>query len=414
MFVGDRNVGATVGHLFNTRTKATGAPITLAGSPTLAVYKDGGTTESAAGATLVVNFDGVTGLHRAQVDTSADGAFYTAGSRFQVVLVGGTVDGESVGGAVVLEFTLGLLAVIAGYVDTVEASLTTIAGYTDTVEAGQTSLASTLTTIAGYTDTVETVLGQIKAKTDALPTDPADASDVAALVTAVDDLVDTEVAAIKAVTDALGPLISGGAFTVPALANAPTGGSVTFPSWFDNVAANGRIQVDLWSAMGDQLFPDDGGILAVTASTVTLEWKDRTATGAELEVLTNGLTQTAVLGPITTSTANTSVTYEVVGGWLHGTPQVGDRYSIGRRALPEWNQYYRELMNRIGPEGVSLNTLLAVLVAMAAGKISGAKLTGSGNASVKALNSNTERLSIAYDAEHNRLTVTITPPAAVA
>jgi hypothetical protein len=105
-YLGDFAAGKTVRGRFNTVRPSTGAPHTLAGTPTLAVYKDGGTTESTAGVSLTVDFDGRTGLHVWTVDTSADGTFYSAGSDYAVVLTAGTVDGTSVAGIVVGVFSV--------------------------------------------------------------------------------------------------------------------------------------------------------------------------------------------------------------------------------------------------------------------------------------------------------------------
>jgi hypothetical protein len=79
---------------FNT-VDSTGAPIVLTGTPTVTCYKDNSLTQSAAGLTLTTNFDGVVGLNNVQVDTSADGAFYSSGSVFQVVISAGTAGGVS-------------------------------------------------------------------------------------------------------------------------------------------------------------------------------------------------------------------------------------------------------------------------------------------------------------------------------
>ncbi len=102
---GDIAVGATIRGHFNTRDTA-GAPITLAGTPTIRVYKDGSTTEDDSGITLTVDFDARTGLHQWVVDTSADGTFYSAGSNFVVVITAGTAGGISVVGVVVGEFSI--------------------------------------------------------------------------------------------------------------------------------------------------------------------------------------------------------------------------------------------------------------------------------------------------------------------
>jgi hypothetical protein len=105
-YLGDFTPGKTIRGRFNTVRPSTGAPFTLAGTPTLAVYKDGGTTESTAGVTLTVDFDARTGMHFYAIDTSADGTFYSAASDFTVVLTAGTVDSVSAVGLVVGAFSL--------------------------------------------------------------------------------------------------------------------------------------------------------------------------------------------------------------------------------------------------------------------------------------------------------------------
>lgn len=104
-YKGDINAGDTLRFTFNTR-QATGAPITLGGTPVISVYKDASVTESTTGVTLTVDFDSVTGRHLVTIDTSADGTFYSAGSDFQVTITTGTVDGTSVVGVVVAEFSV--------------------------------------------------------------------------------------------------------------------------------------------------------------------------------------------------------------------------------------------------------------------------------------------------------------------
>src|SRR5437764_12495863 len=103
--LGDFSPGAVLGSYFNTNA-SDGTPTTIAGSPTICVYKDRNTTQSTAGASLVVDFDGVTGLHAYSVDTSSDPTFYANGSDFTIVLVGGTVSGISVAGTKVATFSL--------------------------------------------------------------------------------------------------------------------------------------------------------------------------------------------------------------------------------------------------------------------------------------------------------------------
>jgi hypothetical protein len=84
------------GFYFNTTDPDTGAPITLAGAPSLECRKDGDNTEDTSGLTLTVDEDGKTGLHYVAVDMTTDLTFYAEGARVSIQLAAGTVDGISV------------------------------------------------------------------------------------------------------------------------------------------------------------------------------------------------------------------------------------------------------------------------------------------------------------------------------
>jgi hypothetical protein len=97
--------GSTIYIPFDTFAGATGAPITLTGLAVadVKIYKDGGTTEraSTSGFTLLdtdgIDFDSLTGIHGVSIDladnTTAN--FYTAGSRYFVVIGDVTVDSQT-------------------------------------------------------------------------------------------------------------------------------------------------------------------------------------------------------------------------------------------------------------------------------------------------------------------------------
>ncbi len=101
--LGDFIPGQTIRGAFNSRG-TNGAPITLAGTPALSVYKDASTTEATTGVTLSVDFDSRTGYHVYTIVTTD--AFYSRGSDFRVVLTAGTVDSVSVVGVEVGSFSL--------------------------------------------------------------------------------------------------------------------------------------------------------------------------------------------------------------------------------------------------------------------------------------------------------------------
>lgn len=178
-YVGDILVGATVRGTFNTRDTA-GAPITLA-SGTIRVYKDDGTTEDDSGITLNTDFDGRTGLHLWEIDTSADGTFYSAGSDFFVVLTVGTVNTISVVGVQVGHFSienrnikanviqwLGTAAATPTVAGVPEVDLTHVAGSTTNVAALATNvdaiLTDTGTTLQGELDGIQADTEDIQAR----------------------------------------------------------------------------------------------------------------------------------------------------------------------------------------------------------------------------------------------------------
>lgn len=138
---GDYVAGTTVRFKFRSSDPSTQAPVTLAGSPAIAVYKEGNTTEVTTGATLTVDYDAKTGLHQVVVDTSSDGTFYAAGNDFTVVLTAGTAGGVSVAGVDVGSFSIenrntkadvrswnGTATVLAGSLPSVSATVTALAG----------------------------------------------------------------------------------------------------------------------------------------------------------------------------------------------------------------------------------------------------------------------------------------------
>ena len=95
---------ATLNFKFSTH-KADGTPATLSGTPAISVYKANSTTQSTAGITLTVDFDGVTGLNNVLIDLSAD-AFYATANDYSVVITTGTVDSVSVVGTVLAHFSI--------------------------------------------------------------------------------------------------------------------------------------------------------------------------------------------------------------------------------------------------------------------------------------------------------------------
>ena len=103
--LGDRLEDSTLNFMFHT-VDVGGASITLVAA-SLDIYKDNSTTQitAATGITLTVDFDGVTGMHQVNIDTSAH-ADYVAGADYMVVISAGTVDSISVTGTVLATFSI--------------------------------------------------------------------------------------------------------------------------------------------------------------------------------------------------------------------------------------------------------------------------------------------------------------------
>jgi len=103
-YIGDFALGSTFDTKFTT-IDSTGLPVTLAGTPVISAYPDNSTTELTAGITLTVGFDSRTGMHNIRVvATGANG--YATATNYQLVITTGTVDGISVVGYVVAEFSI--------------------------------------------------------------------------------------------------------------------------------------------------------------------------------------------------------------------------------------------------------------------------------------------------------------------
>jgi hypothetical protein len=174
IYYGDFAVGATLYASFNT-VNAVGAPTSFDASSVVKVYKKGSGAESTAGVTLNADFDGRSGMHELEIDTSADGSFYDAGSDFYAVLTTGAVGGVSLVGLIVAHFSIAARAVISA------------AAIRSALGLGSANLDTQLGAIAGY---IDTEVAAIKAKTDNLPAAPAAVGDIPTADQNADALLD--------------------------------------------------------------------------------------------------------------------------------------------------------------------------------------------------------------------------------
>ena len=149
---------------FTTKAFATGIPTVLAGTPVVSAYENDSTTQITDGITLGVDHDSVVGLNLLTiVATDANG--YEDGKDYSLVITAGTVDGVSVVGEVVGEFTVGRIAdgvwdeVLAGNTHNVQNSagkrLRQLGGlilHDGTLQAGSTSTSAVLDAGASTVD----------------------------------------------------------------------------------------------------------------------------------------------------------------------------------------------------------------------------------------------------------------------
>ena len=154
-WLGDRNAGSTVRFGFNTNAVA-GESITIGTNGTIAIYKDGSTTErsSANGITFVEDHDAHTGTHTIAIDLSdnTDAGFYAAGSTYMVKYHTATIDGKAIS-AWVAGFTIDLVnqkADVAKWLGTAAETPTTAGRPNVNVKSINDIAATSVATIGAY------------------------------------------------------------------------------------------------------------------------------------------------------------------------------------------------------------------------------------------------------------------------
>ncbi len=104
-YQGDIRLGQTIEWTFTTRRFTTGAPFTLAGTPSLEAYETGNSVPNTAGITLTVDYSGVTGLNHVSIAATGGNSYATAND-ISVVIAAGTVDSVSVVGETIGSFSI--------------------------------------------------------------------------------------------------------------------------------------------------------------------------------------------------------------------------------------------------------------------------------------------------------------------
>ena len=162
-YIGDFAEDATIYHYFNTfdsNDPSASVTITNLADTDIYVYKDGSVTDIVTdGASVVIDFDSRTGVHKLTIDTSVDAA-YAIGSDYMVLIEGTTIDSGTVTAGI---FTFSIE-------NRYNAAADDLANATDGLGALKVLIDAIQTDLDNGTDG----LGAIKATADAIETDTQD------------------------------------------------------------------------------------------------------------------------------------------------------------------------------------------------------------------------------------------------
>ena len=210
---------------FSSDDPSASVTITNLADADLKVHKDGSVTQIVTdGATITINFDGITGNHLVTIDTSAH-ADYAVGSEYAVRMEGTTVDGATINawiGSFSIERAGGVLALLKG-----TNSLANIEDKIDIIDTNVDQIETAVITNAAGVDVAADIIA-MKAETVLIVADTGELQsyDVPGLIAALNDptvaaiadgvwdeaqaghvaagsfgLTASEIAAIKVVTD---------------------------------------------------------------------------------------------------------------------------------------------------------------------------------------------------------------------
>lgn len=215
-YIGDFVEDATVYLMFNTFTSndpSASSTITNFANTDVHIHKDDGLTQrnNAAGITVSIDFDSITGSHMIKVDTSNDtvAGFWVAGHDYFVRVEGTTVDAATIN-AVVGHFSIenrsttviaSDLVVVDGLVDTIKSDLIVLDGIVDGEVTKTTTIASDVVVMDALIDTVKSDLIVLDAIIDGEVTKTATIASDLILVDTVVDTIASDLIVADAVID---------------------------------------------------------------------------------------------------------------------------------------------------------------------------------------------------------------------
>lgn len=347
-YFGDFAEDATVRFVFNTFSSddpSASVTITNLVDADLKVHKDGSVTQIVTdGATITIDFDGITGNHMVTIDTSVH-ADYAVGADYHIRMEGTTVDGATIN-AFIGHFSienrfnevdvvkwLGTAAATPTVAGVPEVDLTHVAGATTNVSALATNVDAINTLSAGATGfaAIDTVVDAIKVKTDFLPSATAGAAggvfiagtNAATTVTtsftttftgnltgsvgSVTGAVGSVTGAVGSVTGAVGSVagnVDGNVSGTVASVVTKTGYALS-STGADLILKSSTFALAMADAVWDELLA--GHVTADTAGLLLNDWQD----GGRLDLLLDAIPTTAMRGTDNAATAASLATAQL-------------------------------------------------------------------------------------------------------
>ena len=288
-YYGDFAEDDTVDIPFNTFTSddpSASSTITNFINTDVHIHKDGGTTQrnNAAGITVSVDFDGITGNHLVQIDTSDNTVadFWVTGSEYQVRIEGTTVDGATINawiGAFSIERAGGVIALLK----LIQAAVITNAAGAD--------IAADI--IAVKAETANIVADTNELQTDDYPTSIAaiqttvDAIETAVITNAAGVDVAADIIAVKAET---ANILTDTGTTLPGTLSTIDGKIDTVDGIVDSILTDTGTTLD---AIVDAILVDTGTTLPATLSSIDGKIDTIDTVVDAIKVITDALTAAA-------------------------------------------------------------------------------------------------------------------------
>ena len=335
----DYNAGDEVDIKFT--SVSSGIPTALSAGE-VKVYKDNLTSnESSAGVVLTASFDSITGLNHVRIPTTAATTFYVDGSKYQAILTAGTVDGNSVAGYVIGEFSIryGTVDDIADGTTMLSTDADDLIASTTLIQAESTASAVVLDGVAAGTTMLSTDMDDLIATTTAIFAEStataAVVDGIAAGTTMLSTDLDDVIADIAALNDPSAAAIADAVWDEDATAHQTAGTfgqaigdpttTTTAHTIYDVLvgdAAGANLAVDIAAlAAGTTMLSTDMDDLIATTTSILAE---STATAVVVDGIAAGTTMLStdaddLIASTTLIQAESTATAVVVDGIAAGT-----------------------------------------------------------------------------------------------